>query len=268
MGPKRNEHKSAIQNLREVIETLIGPGGCPWDCAQTPKTLCDYVVEEAFELVEAIRSGDTLEAMEELGDVMFLLLFIGTLFEKNGDFSVNDALRANQAKMIRRHPHVFGDLEVKTQDELLQNWERIKRGEKKDAQGNNKRVFGSLPKGLPPLLRAYRINSKAARVGFTWDSDAQFMEQLNSEWKEWEQALATGDVPAQEREYGDYLFTLVELGRRKGIKANAALDFANRKFLARFNAMEKLAREQGADVSDLSLDQLNALWDQVKEQAD
>ncbi len=268
MGPENDSNEAALANLRGVIDALLGPKGCPWDQKQTPKTLCDYVVEEAFELVEAIRAGDVEEAMEELGDVMFLLLFIGTLFEKNNDFSIDDALRANAAKMIRRHPHVFGDLEVKTQDELLRNWERIKRGEKKDANGENKRVFDSLPKGLPPLLRAYRINSKAARVGFTWDCDEQFMKQLSSEWKEWEQALAAGDAKAQEREYGDYLFTLVELGRRKGIKANTALDFANRKFLMRFGAMEELAREQGADVSDLSLEQLNALWDRVKEQTD
>lgn len=259
-----DDGQTAMQRLRGVIETLISPDGCPWDREQTPKTLCDYVVEEAFELVEAIRSDDAAEAMEELGDVLFLLLLIGTLYERQGDFSMDDAVRANAAKMIRRHPHVFGDLELKNQEELLKNWERIKRGEKKDADGGKKRVFDSLPKGLPPLLRAYRIHSKAARAGFTWNSDEDLMVQLRSEWQEWEEALASGDAEDREREYGDYLFTLVELGRRKGIKANAALDFANRKFLARFAAMEDLARAEGDDVADLSLKQLNALWDKIK----
>lgn len=262
--PNTPESQTAIQHLRSVIETLIGPEGCPWDREQTPKTLCDYVIEEGFELVEAIRADDDHEAMEELGDVMFLLLFIGTLYEKSGKFTLDDAVRSSAAKMIRRHPHVFGDLELKNQEELLKNWERIKRSEKKDDDGGKKRVFDSLPKGLPPLLRAYRIHSKAARAGFTWDSDEAFMEQLASEWKEWEQAVASGDKQAQEQEYGDYLFTLVELGRRKGLKANAALDFANQKFLSRFGAMEDLARKSGKDVSDLSLEELNELWDDVK----
>ena len=261
-------NQTPIQRLLGVIESLLGPEGCPWDREQTPKTLCDYVIEESFELVEAIRSGDDHEAMEELGDVMFLLLFIGTLFEKAGTFSIDDAILSNAAKMIRRHPHVFGDLEINNHEELLKNWDRIKRGEKQDADGGAKRVYESLPKGLPPLLKAYRIHSKAARVGFTWDSDEDLMTQLRSEWAEWEEALASGDQAAQEQEFGDYLFTLTELGRRKGIKANAALDFANQKFLHRFNAMEDMARSKGQDISELSLEELNTLWDQVKTKLD
>lgn len=245
-----------IDEIYNVIDSLLGPGGCPWDQKQTPETLCDCVIEEAFELVEAIRDGKKEEVCEELGDVLFLLLFITKLMEKKDAFAFSDVVAMNAAKMIRRHPHVFGETEVKNQEELLRNWEKIKRGEKKDSS-----VFSSLPKGLPPLLRAYRINSKAARVGFTWENDLDAMEQLRAEWEEFEAA----DTPEKkEEEFGDYLFTLAEVGRRNGIKANAALDMSNRKFLERFEKMEAMLAEQGKDVAECSLDELNLIWDEVK----
>lgn len=254
-----NNSKS-LEKLRGVISALLGPDGCPWDKEQTPLSLCDYVVEEAFEMVEAIRANDPKEAMEELGDVMFLLLFIADLYEKNGSFTLDDAINSSSAKMIRRHPHVFAETKVENQAELLRNWEKIKRSEK---DASNK-IFDSLPKGLPPLLKSYRINSKAARAGFTFESDEQCTEQLESEWKEWTEALNSGDIAKSEEEFGDYMFALVELGRRKGIKANSALDRTNIKFLDRFSKMEDLAREQNKDVSDMELSELNELWNQVK----
>ncbi|CCO22111.1 nucleoside triphosphate pyrophosphohydrolase [Maridesulfovibrio hydrothermalis] len=250
----------SLKKLRNVISTLLGPDGCPWDKEQTPASLCDYVIEEAFELVEAIRADDKREAMEELGDVMFLLLFIAELYEKNGSFTLADAIDSSSAKMIRRHPHVFADCKVENQDELLKNWEKIKRSEKEKSE----KIFDSLPKGLPPLLKAYRINAKAARTGFTFESDEQCIQQLESEWKEWNTALESGDSKASEEEFGDYLFTLIELGRRKGIKANTALDSTNSKFLDRFSKMEDLAKKQDKDISDMDLIELNKLWNQVK----
>lgn len=251
------------ERIRHVIDTLVSPDGCPWDRKQTPLSLCDYVIEEAFELVEAIRGGDASEALEELGDLAFLLLFIGKLYERNGDFSTEDALQANAAKMIRRHPHVFGELEVESQEQLLRNWERIKHQEKQE-YGKGQGWFDSLPKGLPPLLKAYRIHSKAARLGFTWPDDAAVEEQLGSEWQEFQHALATEDRSRQEQEFGDYLFTLVELGRRKGIKANAALHHTNLRFLQRFETMEDLAAQRGLDLQALDLDALNQLWEEAK----
>ncbi|MGE4291357.1 MAG: nucleoside triphosphate pyrophosphohydrolase [Desulfovibrio sp.] len=254
----------SFTRLREIITTLTSPDGCPWDREQTPLTLCDYVVEEAFELVEAVRAGNADEAREELGDVLFLLLFIAHLYEQSGDFSIADALDENRAKMVRRHPHVFADTQFKDQAELLRAWERIKRSEKTDEQGTLPGVFDSLPKGLPPLLKSYRIHSKAARAGFTWENIADLERQLESEWAEWREAEESGDTEAMQREFGDYLFTLVELGRRKGIKANAALDFANRKFLSRFGDMERMAREAGRELADMDLAAMNALWDKAK----
>ncbi len=255
----------SLAKMQEVIDALLAPGGCPWDQKQTPLTLCDYVVEEAFELVSAIRAGNTPEVAEELGDVLFLLLFIATLHSKKGDFTLAEAVETNAAKMIRRHPHVFGDTVVQDQEELLRNWERIKRGEKKDGgDGAPAGAFDSLPTGLPPLLKAYRLHSKSARLGFTWASDQDARAQFDAEWREWEAAQAEGDQERMEEEFGDTLFTLVELGRRKGIKANAALDAANVKFLARYQRMEQLARQRGQDLPDLPMDEKDRLWNEAK----
>ncbi|ACS79104.1 nucleoside triphosphate pyrophosphohydrolase [Maridesulfovibrio salexigens] len=250
----------SIEKLKNVISSLTAPDGCPWDKEQTPQTLCDSLIEEAFELVEAIRADDKQEVMEELGDVMFLLLFIAQRYEEDNAFTFADAVDSGAAKMIRRHPHVFADCKVEDQEELLRNWEKIKRSEKK----GDKKIFDSLPKGLPPMLKAYRINSKAARSGFTYESDEQCLGQLDSEWKEWNNALDSGNKEAIAEEFGDYLFTLIELGRRKGIKANTALDITNNKFLERFAKMEDLAKEQGKDISEMSLIEQNELWEQVK----
>ncbi len=256
-----NETHDALDKLQAVIDTLLGPDGCPWDKAQTPETLCDYIVEEAFELVDCIRSGDAEGAMEELGDVMFLLLFVAKLYQGREAFELKDSLASEIAKMIRRHPHVFDNLELENKEELLRNWERIKRGEDKNKDGG---VFDSLPKGLPPLLKAYRIHSKAARVGFTWENDVDMLNSLHREWREFETAAAAGDPREMEMEFGDYILSLTEFGRRKGLKANACLDLANKKFLARFKRMEALAKDRGRDIGELALEDWNALWDEVK----
>ena len=251
---------AALARLQGVLDALLGPDGCPWDKTQTPETLCDYIVEESFELVDAIRSGDPAGMAEELGDVLFLLLFVATLSQKRGDFALADALETASAKMVRRHPHVFADCKIANREELLKNWERIKRTEKDEDQG----LYATLPKGLPPLLKAYRIHSKAARAGFTWEADAAMLDALAAERAEFEAAVASGDQTAMAEEYGDYLFTLVERGRRLGLKANACLDAANTKFLTRYKAMETLARERGLDLDALDMDGKNALWEEVK----
>ena len=261
-GINRDGHAAALLNLFDVIDALLAPEGCPWDQEQTAQSMCDYLAEETFELIEGIRSGNVREAMEELGDTLFILLFIARRYEEQGAFSLADALDYSAAKMVRRHPHVFGDKRFNDREALYENWEATKREENKDT--GRKGVFDSLPAGLPPLLKAYRINSKAARNKFTWPSDEAVEAQLTDEWKEWKEALASGDAKASEEEFGDYLFTLVELGRRKGIKANGALDVANLKFLERFRRMEELAEMRCLDIHALGLDELNALWDDVK----
>ncbi len=255
---------TALPKILHLIERLVGPGGCPWDQQQTPETLCDYLIEECFELVEAIRGKDRDEIREEMGDVFFLLFFIAQWYARKGACSLDQIWEENVAKMIRRHPHVFGDQTVTTTSELYANWEQIKKQEKAEKHSGPARVFASLPASLPPLLRAYRINAKAARIGFTWDSDKDQEAQLGEEWEEWLEAQRSGTSEQQEEEFGDYLFALTEYGRRHGLKANTCLSRANTKFLRRFEQLEDLAWSQGKDIASMSLQEMDALWDEIK----
>ncbi len=251
-------HNHGMDTLFMVISKLLGPEGCPWDREQTPDSLCDYLIEETFELVSAIRSKNIPEIREEMGDVFFLLFFLARFYEQ--DFSMDDVWQKSAQKMIARHPHVFKNQHFETREDLLRNWETVKKGEKQD----NRSLFASIPKNLPPLLMAYRVNSKAARVGFTWGKDMEVEQKLAEEWREFLEAGLGGDRDKAEEEFGDYLFTLVEFGRRNKIKANTALSLANSKFLGRVAKMEALALERGLDISGLDIKQMDALWDEVK----
>jgi ATP diphosphatase len=259
----------ALDALQEVVDRLMAPDGCPWDREQTPESLADYLIEESHELASAIRAGNAAEACRELGDIAFLMLMVAKLYGDSGKFTLADALASSRAKMIRRHPHVFGDAVITTSEEHLRSWEKIKRAEHAQAseageQGGPRGVFDSLPMALPALIKAYRIHSKAARVGFTWADDEDAEQQAEEEWLEWLDACRQEDPEAQRRELGDMLFTLVEVGRRKGIKANDALDLAAMRFLRRFAAMEKAARLKGLEFSDMDPAAQNDLWDEVK----
>ena len=257
-----NTDHLALQRLRDVLERLLGPGGCPWDRDQTPQTLADYLVEEVHELVDAIRSDNVEDMREELGDVWFLLLFVTTWMERRDRFTLSEVLDQAAAKMIRRHPHVFADAAFANLEALWANWEKEKKKEKTD-----RGPFEGIPASLPPLLRAYRIHSKAARLGFTWQNEEGVREQLDQEWQEWQEAVNQNAEHGSDKsldEYGDYLFTLVEYGRRKGLKANEALDRANRKFLERFEQLRLLAQARGIDLEGLDLDSWNSLWNEVK----
>lgn len=253
----------SLNALLDVIDRLTGPQGCPWDREQTAESLADYVIEESHELVSAIRSGRPHAICEELGDVLFLLCFIAMLFQKKGNFDLSDALAQSASKMIRRHPHVFADAQFSGAEEHLKKWEEIKREEHREA-GEATSIFASLPESLPPLIKAYRIHSKAARAGFTWPTDEEVEQQVESEWLEWLDVSQGDDHKAQEHELGDLLFSIVELGRRKGIKASEALDYATRRFLARFSSMEVLAAAKGQDFTTLTLDEKDELWNEVK----
>lgn len=253
---------ASLAALRNILAKLADPAaGCPWDREQTPLSLADYVIEESHELAAAIRDGDKAEICEELGDVCFLLLFIAMLYERQGGFSLADALDMNAAKMIRRHPHVFGDAQFENREEQLKAWEKIKKSEHAP-QG----LFASLPASLPPLIKAYRIHSKAARAGFTWPTNEEVERQVEAEWLEWLDAARADKAEAKKHELGDMLFSLVELGRRHGIKANEALDFATRRFLRRYARMEDLAAARGRELAAMSLDEQDELWTQAKEE--
>jgi ATP diphosphatase len=254
---------AALDALFDVIDRLIGQDGCPWDKEQTPESLADYCIEESCELVAAIRAGKLLDVREALGDVFFLLLFLSRLYADREAFTLKEVLEASAEKMIRRHPHVFGNMRFDGKEEQLRAWERIKRDEKTDGEGPGG-LFAGLPAAVPSLIKAYRIHSKAARVGFTWPDDEEVERQVEAEWLEFLDAGRQGR-DAQSRELGDLLFTIVELGRRKGIKANEALEYTMLRFLARFEAMEQLARERGLDFAGLPLDDKDSLWNEVKE---
>lgn len=254
---------ASLKALQAVVDRLAAPDGCPWDREQTPESLADYVIEESHELVAAIRSARPAAVCEELGDVLFLLLFIASLYEKRGMFNLAAALDSSAAKMIRRHPHVFSGADYPGIDEHLQRWEAIKKEEHRQA-GEETGIFASLPESLPPLIKAYRIHSKAARAGFTWPEDEEVDQQVESEWLEWLDVAQGEDRKAQMHELGDMFFSLVEVGRRKGIKASEALDLANRRFIARFSRMEELAAKAGLDFAALSLDEKDELWNKAK----
>jgi ATP diphosphatase len=252
--------------ILNVLDRLLGPGGCPWDREQTSHSLCEYLVEEVYEFVEAVRAGNPEEIRDELGDVSFLLMFMAQLLRRELGIDLQRAWEASASKMKRRHPHVFGDQSVSSRDELMQTWERIKDSERNPQAGARKhtRKMASLPQSLPPLPKAYRIHAKAEKSGFTWNSDSDQARALRKEWREWEEVRQSGDHSRKEEEFGDLLFSLVEQGRREGIKANAALHRANQKFLRRFEQALALAEERGMDWDSLDMAEKDRLWDEVK----
>ncbi len=265
MSNDSTKEQQALARIQSVVDKLLDPeGGCPWDKAQTPVSLCDYLIEECHELVDAIRSGKPGHACDEMGDLLFLLLIVARRFADAGSFSLADALNAGADKMTRRHPHVFGDAHFTDQAEFTKAWAEIKKAEKAATGEKEDGILSSVPTGLPPLTKAYRLHSKAAQVGFTWDEEEDVERQIEAEWLELLDAKACGDERAKEHELGDMIFSLVELGRRMGIKAAHAVDMADNRFRARFEAMENLAKEQGKDFTSLELDAKDELWNEVK----
>ena len=263
--------ESSLAALLDVINALLGPDGCPWDKEQTPESLGDYILEETFELVDAVRrEREGHASAEELGDVFFLLFFLSRLLQDRGQVSgLPQIWKATAEKMKSRHPHVFADTECSTRSELHAKWEEMKKQEKGSANGTEytRSSMESVPASLPPLLRAYRLHAKAAKGGFTWKSDQEQEAALLQEWAEWKHALASEDQDQLEEEFGDVLFSLVEYGRRRGIKANAALHRSILKFVRRFDAMLDAADEKGWDWSALSMEDKDSLWEEVKREA-
>lgn len=253
----------ALDFSSQTLDKLIDPvSGCPWDKEQTPLTLSEYIIEECFEMVDAIRKNEPSHVCDEMGDLLFLLCHVA---KRYGDhFSFADALTAGAQKMRRRHPHVFGDEKLSTREELNASWESIKKQEKASA-GESKHTFSALPAGLPSLTKAYRINSKAATDGFTWENDEEVDRQVEAEWLEFLDAKENNDAAAMEHELGDMLFVLTEAGRRMGIKSSPALDAACNRFLRRYEFMECRADEAGKSFKELTLDEKDELWEQSKQ---
>ncbi len=260
------KEQEQLTRFINVINQLIDPEkGCPWDKEQTELSMCEYLIEECHELVDAIRSHKPGQACDEMGDILFVLLLIARRYELSGQFSLGDALEMGADKMVRRHPHVFGNTPCKSMDDLMKNWAIIKKAEKEKEQSTTQGILSSVPTGLPPLTKAYRLHAKAASIGFTWEDDEEVERQVEAEWLELLDARASGSDAAKEHELGDMIFTLVELGRRMGIKAAAAVDKAAQRFRSRFESMEALVQKKGLDFSSLPLKEKDELWNAVKD---
>jgi len=261
---------ASLNRLMDIINTLRGEKGCPWDKKQTPETMSVYLIEEIYELADAITSKKTEHIIEELGDVLFLILFILSCFEEKGIFDISDVADANAEKMIRRHPHVFGDKKVNSVDEVKQRWHKIKMGEKSNA--DKKSVLDAVPATLPALVKAFRISERAARAGFDWQNIDDVIKKAEEEWDELKKELSENQSDkknhdAVSMEFGDTLFTLVNVARFAKIHPETALANSINKFKKRFQYMEKNIDDQGFQIENISQDKFNTLWDQAKNHA-
>ncbi len=253
-----------VSRLIEIIDILRAPDGCPWDREQTPETVKKYILEECYELVDAIDSAAPGEVCEELGDLFFMLLFIGRMYEQAGDFEMADALRLAEEKMVRRHPHIFGDVKVSNSSDVTANWQNIKADEARK-KGRKHSVLGNLPRALPSLQYAFRVGERASRVNFDWESAEELFPKVDEEARELEEAVKNGDVDAIGQELGDLLFTIANLARKLGINPEEALQGAVGKFTRRFHAMEELLERRNRPLSGgVSRDEMEAAWEEVK----
>jgi MazG family protein len=234
---KITSEKDAIKALIALVESLRGDHGCPWDRKQTPKTMLIYLIEEMYELADAIESDCVEEVREELGDVLFHIIFITRLFQEKGKFSIYDVARDITEKMIRRHPHVFGTVRINNTDEIRQNWHQIKQDEKKHTIKES--VLDSVPAKLPALMRAYRIGERTARYGFKWEDRESLLDRLNSEFEQLKTSIESSQKDRIENNFGSLFFSLVNLARLLAIHPESALSGAVKAFEKRFRQMEK-----------------------------
>ncbi|MCX8026406.1 MAG: nucleoside triphosphate pyrophosphohydrolase [Thermodesulfovibrionales bacterium] len=258
---KLNDINSGIVALVKIMQQLRSEKGCPWDKVQTHATLKPYIIEETYEVIDAIDNQDSKALKEELGDLLFQIIFHCQLAEERGEFNINDVCRFIQDKMIRRHPHVFADMTFETPSEVSRQWE-----ERKKEEGKNKdSIFDGIPKHLPSLLMAQRVQSRANKVGFDWDNIGDVISKLKEEIQEFEKVLKEGNKQRCEDEIGDMLFSIVNISRHLKINAEDALRRCVKKFITRFAEIEKHAKQHGKKLSDMTLDEMDEIWQRAKE---
>jgi MazG family protein len=253
----------AFTRLVDIMARLRAPGGCPWDREQSRESLRPYLIEEAYEALDAIDSGNVDSIRDELGDVLLQVVFHARIAAERGEFDVADVCRAVSDKLERRHPHVFGNVSVRDSEEVLRNWAAIKARERRD-RGDSDSAVAGLPASLPALLYAQRLGEKAARVGFDWPSLDGVLAKVREELEELERALVAGDGTAAGDELGDLLFTLASVGRHVGHSAELTLRQAVSRFVARFQEMERQAGTEGAPLAERSAEDLDRLWRAAK----
>jgi len=256
--------ESSFTELVEVMARLRAPNGCPWDREQTHATLKPYLLEETYEALEAIDIGDDDELCKELGDVLLQVVFHAQIAAEENRFGIEEVARAIVDKLIRRHPHVFADVEVDGSEQVLQNWEQIKKQERQELGDATPSLLDGIPKQLPALMRAQRMQARVSRQGFDWDKIAGPLDKIEEEFAELRQAWASGETPAIEDEFGDLLFALVNTGRFLNVDSEQALRQSTDKFERRFRALEEAVRTSGREISALSLQELDVIWDEIK----
>ena len=253
-----------LQDLITLIRKLRAPNGCPWDRKQTRQDIGKYLLDEAYEVLDALAEDNPRHLQEELGDLLFQILFIAEIASEAGDFSLADVMKDIEAKMIRRHPHVFGDVTVHSVREVKNNWQEIKKQER-GGRTREEDLFDNIPRSMPALKRAQKITAAAARHGFDWENTDDVLKKLQEELAELDAARKKGDVRTIEEEMGDILFTLVNLSRFLSVDAENALTGTIEKFLRRFAYIHQQLRANGQSLDDATLSEMDRLWDEAKE---
>lgn len=254
----REEKIEAFGRVLDVLDRLRVE--CPWDRKQTNESLRPNTIEEVYELCDALMSEDAPNVKKELGDVLLHVAFYSKIAEEKEQFDIADVCNALADKLIFRHPHIYGNVHADTADAVADNWEQIKLKEK----GGNKTVLSGVPEALPALIKAYRIQEKAAHVGFDWDSPEQVWEKVKEETSEVENEIKKGNGKEIEQEFGDLFFSVVNAARLYGVVPENALELTNRKFIKRFNYLESKAKETGRNLKEMTLGEMDELWDEAK----
>ncbi|MDR0843471.1 MAG: nucleoside triphosphate pyrophosphohydrolase [Acidobacteriota bacterium] len=265
-----NDAYADIDKLVALVARLRGENGCPWDREQTRETLKPMLVEEAFEVLDALDSTDPADLKEELGDLLFQVVFHAEIAREKGEFDMGDVIDRSHEKMTRRHPHIFGSVDLKTSEDVLKNWEDIKAAEKGVASpsrsDSERSLLDGVPKKIPALYRAYQMTAKASRVGFDWTRLEDILDKLREEAAELRDAQSRENREQIADEMGDLLFVAVNVARFLGVDPETALERSNRKFERRFRHIETSVKKQGRELKDTSLAEMDALWNEAKAQ--
>lgn len=254
----RKEQLAAFERMLDILDELRVK--CPWDRKQTNETLRPNTIEEVYELADALMSHDNMAIRKELGDVLLHVAFYSKIGSESGDFDIGDVCNALSDKLVFRHPHVFGQVKAEDAETVSKNWEQLKLKEK----GGNKTVLAGVPSALPALIKANRIQEKAAHVGFDWEQPDQVWEKVKEEIAEAEEEIKAGNKQNMEAEFGDLFFALVNAARLYNINPENALEHTNRKFIKRFNYIEAKAKEMNKSLKEMSLAEMDALWNESK----
>lgn len=254
----KEDKLKAFGDFLDVLDTLREK--CPWDAKQTNESLRPNTIEEVYELADALMSDDVPNIKKELGDVLLHVAFYSKIADEKNQFDIADVCKALTDKLIFRHPHIYGDVHADSAEDVLQNWEQIKLKEK----DGNKSVLAGVPSALPALIKANRIQEKARNVGFDWEEPAQVWDKVKEEISEVEAEIKGGSQCDLENEFGDLLFSVINAARLYGVDPENALERTNRKFISRFNHLESSAKKMGKSLKDMSLDEMDAIWNEAK----